>query len=96
VPFLRYFIPELSDLPAGMAFCLFHDLFFILTLHFYSVSSPASFGTALAGAALNACFRQWRQFDEDSSLRDERLLKGPRFASESRNADTASGSVFSN
>ena len=31
-----------------------------------------------------------------SSLRDERLPKGPRFASESLDADTASGSVFSN
>jgi hypothetical protein len=31
-----------------------------------------------------------------SSLRDERLPKGPRFAHESLDADTGSGSVFSN
>jgi len=31
-----------------------------------------------------------------SSLRDERLPKGPRFACESLDADTANGSAFSN
>jgi len=44
---------------------------------------------------LLAASRYWWQFGANiSSLRDKRLPKGPRFASESLDADTASGPVF--